>query len=187
MNIKWYLTSICITGFSFLYSCLDPLSPDAEDCTDSSLGISIYSVASAECGAPAGSVSVIATGGHGLKWYRLDENPPQRSGDFTSLKAGKYTVSVFDSLNCMASVQVHVPSGISFKETVKPIIETSCIKSGCHDGSGSLDFRDFENLTRYPSDLKALVQARLMPREGSLTNDEIEKIACWVDDGALFN
>jgi len=35
--------------------------------------------------------------------------------------------------------------------------------------------------------MKARTQSRNMPKEGTLTQAEIDAIGCWVDDGALNN
>jgi hypothetical protein len=170
-----------------LTACLDPLDPATSDCERSGLAISIINVTSTECGLPNGVIEVFSSGGLGNKSYFLNDGPAQKSGVFHSLRPGIYSVKVMDSLYCSRAVSVHISSGISFKESIRPILEHSCIVSTCHDGSGSISFNVFANIKKSAADIKGLTQARVMPKVGSLTNDEIEQIACWVDDGALFN
>jgi len=112
---------------------------------------------------------------------------PQTEGTFHSLRAGHYAITVVDSLYCNRSVSVQISSGISFSQSIQPILENSCIINTCHDGSGSISFKVFENVKRSAADIKGLTQSRIMPRQGALTNEEIEKIACWVDDGSANN
>jgi len=168
-------------------SCLDPLDPANSDCERSGLAISIINVTSTDCGLPNGVIEVFSSGGLGDKSYFLNDGPAQTTGMFHSLRPGIYSVSVMDSLYCSRAVSVHISSGISFKESIQPIIENSCIINTCHDGSGGISFKVFANIKKSAADIKGLTQARVMPKVGSLTNDEIEQIACWVDDGALFN
>ena len=68
---------------------------------------------------------------------------------------------------------------------MQPIIETYCAIPACHDGTGNIDFRVFSNLN--PGDMKARTQSGNMPKEGSLTPEQIEAIACWADDGGKNN
>lgn len=75
---------------------------------------------------------------------------------------------------------------ITFSLHVKPIIDANCIQ--CHGTGGN-----FPNLTTYngvsanAAIVKAETVSRRMPKVGSLTNDEIKAISCWVDAGALNN
>ncbi|WP_350093490.1 hypothetical protein [Imperialibacter sp.] len=172
---------------TLLLGCLDPLDPSQSDCEDSRLTISVIDVKSANCGIPEGEINMIATGGVGQVTYLLNNSRSQSTGNFTSLRPGTYIIEVQDSLFCSSSVTVFLNSGISFNESVYPIIQKSCAINTCHDGSGSISFNVFSNIKKSASDIKGLTQARVMPKTGSLTNDEIEQIACWVDDGALFN
>jgi uncharacterized membrane protein len=75
---------------------------------------------------------------------------------------------------------------ITFSLSVKPIIDNNCIQ--CHGAGGN-----FPNLTTYngissnASIVKSETVSRRMPQGGSLTNEEIKAISCWVDGGALNN
>ncbi|WP_081740532.1 c-type cytochrome [Aquimarina pacifica] len=74
---------------------------------------------------------------------------------------------------------------ISFSDDVKSIIDTNCI--GCHGGSRFPDLRTYENISINAQNIRGQVVSRRMPQGGSLTNDEIELIKCWIDSGALDN
>ena len=45
----------------------------------------------------------------------------------------------------------------------------------------------FANVQGNAGQIKTLTGNRTMPAEGSLTQAEIDMIACWVDDGAVAN
>ena len=78
-------------------------------------------------------------------------------------------------------------SQITYSTSISSIIETNCSIPGCHSGSQSPDFRDFTNIQLNASRIKIRTQNRTMPKVGSLTQQEIDMIACWVDNGALNN
>jgi hypothetical protein len=66
-------------------------------------------------------------------------------------------------------------------------MNTYCALSGCHDGRRRPDLRLYERAKFYAKAIKSKTQDRSMPFEGSLTQEQIDVIACWVDDGALEN
>jgi uncharacterized membrane protein len=75
---------------------------------------------------------------------------------------------------------------ISFSATIRPIIDNNCIQ--CHNGTvHPFDFRIFAIVQNNAPRIKELTQARIMPKEGSLTSEEIALIGCWVDNGAQNN
>ena len=84
---------------------------------------------------------------------------------------------------------------MSFAEDIKPIISTKCAISGCHNGDmgPDLNWTNFEQFSkRVQSGLvKYRVTHRIMPPsfspEGPLTQDQINTIACWADQGGLNN
>lgn len=77
-------------------------------------------------------------------------------------------------------------STITYSSNIKSIIDVNCVQ--CHGNGGNFpDLTTYEN-TRANADLvKSETQSRRMPQGSSLTNSEIEAIACWVDAGALNN
>jgi hypothetical protein len=106
---------------------------------------------------------------------------------FSGLPRGDYTVVVGDDTGCEVSQVVRVTSGVSFSGTLAKIIEKNCAISGCHAGSQFPDFRVFKNIHDNALQIKKLTGDHTMPQQGSLTQAEINTIACWVDDGAANN
>jgi hypothetical protein len=83
---------------------------------------------------------------------------------------------------------------VSFENDVRPIIQTKCAIEGCHNGGTTLpnwnDFSTFQDHARNGS-VKNFVIHRIMPRaestQGPLSQDQINTIACWIDQGAIDN
>ena len=82
---------------------------------------------------------------------------------------------------------------ISYASDIAPIINTKCALSGCHNGSNP-DLPNWTILTQLQNrkdDVKRMVVNRIMPKSsspaGPLTEDQINTIACWVDQGAPNN
>jgi len=183
-NFSWTNYGLLLTC---LAGCLEPLDPTVNFCEESNLYISVLSATTAECGLPTGKIEVQAYGGRGQKEYLLNEGLPQTSGSFNSLRPGFYNITVRDSLYCTKTVQVHLNSGVSYSQVIFPILKANCNIPTCHDGSGSISFNVFDNVKRAAIDIKGLTRAKIMPKRGTISAEEIEMISCWVDDGALFN
>jgi hypothetical protein len=67
-------------------------------------------------------------------------------------------------------------------------MEKNCATTGCHNGvSRSNDFREYTSAKTFANSIKSKTQDRSMPFDGTLTQDQIDLIACWVDDGAVLN
>lgn len=83
----------------------------------------------------------------------------------------------------------------TFADDIRPIIETKCAIPDCHNGDmgPDLNWTTFEKFhQRVASGLvKYRVTHRIMPpsfsSEGPLTQEQINAIACWSDQGALNN
>ena len=83
----------------------------------------------------------------------------------------------------------------TFAADVRPIISTKCAISGCHNGDMGQDlnwtvFEEFHE--RAASGLvKFRVTHHIMPPSnspaGPLSQEQINAIACWTDQGALNN
>ncbi len=112
-------------------------------------------------------------------------------GTFEGLSPGAYQIEISDAKNCMVSYTVELPravTGISWRDEIKPIMDTRCAKSGCHvKGSGRVDFTIFNNIVESAALIKLYTQTLRMPQDGVLPEDQIKKIACWVDDGTPNN
>ena len=83
----------------------------------------------------------------------------------------------------------------TFSEDIQPIIQTKCAVSGCHNGDmgPDLNWTDFDEFHKRASSglVKYRVTHRIMPPAespaGALTQEQINAIACWADQGALNN
>lgn len=168
---------------------------DKNDCTttleatvNSSSGITTTAEATnAGCGTSNASLTVNADNGTPPYQYKLGTGSFSETNTFSNLSAGDYTVVVRDATGCEISRNVDVKSGVSYSNTISGIIETKCAISGCHNGSQAPDFRSFTNIKGNASQIKTLTGNGTMPQEGSLTQEQIAQIACWVDDGAPQN
>ncbi len=76
-------------------------------------------------------------------------------------------------------------SNISFADNVKPIIDSRCVS--CHNGNQSPDLRTYEGVSNNAQRVRSQVVSRRMPLNGSLSDDQIELIRCWIENGALNN
>lgn len=83
---------------------------------------------------------------------------------------------------------------VSFVSDIKPIIDTSCALTGCHNGDNGAD-RNWTVFSNFQTK-RANVKDRItrppgtpghMPAAGSITDDQIQSIVCWVDQGGLNN
>ncbi len=123
--------------------------------------------------------------------FRLGNGSFSETNTFAGLKTGSHLITVQDNNNCMITLQVTIPkgnTGTSWTNEIKPILEKNCAISGCHNGVSRVnDFRKFQDAKTHAADIKSMTHDRSMPFEGSLTQAEINLIACWVDDGAMQN
>ena len=146
----------------------------------------------AECGNATGSIMASAAGGDSNYTFALDGGTGQASGEFNNVSNGSHSVVVTDGTGCSVTKTVIVSSGTSWERDIKPIIDSNCAVSGCHNGDNTAipNWTVFTNVQSRASDIKTRTGNRSMPRAGSgltLTDAEIELIACWVDDGAQNN
>lgn len=106
-------------------------------------------------------------------------------------------VITFSLASCLTNVDEEIQldpgvedpcADITFTMNVKPIIDNNCV--GCHSTTGSASFlnlESYETVTANAARVKSEVVSRDMPIGGSLTNEEIQAISCWVDAGAPNN
>jgi hypothetical protein len=141
------------------------------------------------CKTNTGSISVTATGGQPPYQYSSNGTSFGSSSTLDGLSAGTYTITVKDAMGCLATKgSVKILSGVSFETQVKPILQTNCIKSGCHDGGTSLpNWSNLSTVQSNAANIKSKVLDGSMPKDGTLTQQQKDLIACWVDDGALDN
>jgi hypothetical protein len=142
----------------------------------------------ADCGNTNGSIKINASNGVEPYQYQLDEGDPQASPDFI-VGPGIYIILITDNNGCEFTLSQLVKSNTSYGADILPIMANSCAINGCHDGSNSTlpNFNNLIEVQANASMIKSRTQSRNMPKTGSLTQDQIDLIACWVDDGALEN
>lgn len=158
---------------------------------ESGIALTISSVNDSGCGTAEGTVKLQAQGGEGSYTYSRDGTTFQEEDEFDKLAAGEHTFYAQDATGCEVSEQFEVKTGISFNASVKSIIETNCAVSGCHvAGTGRANFTQFSTIQDNASTIKSHTQSGTMPPEGSghtLTDSEIQEIACWIEDGTPQN
>lgn len=143
----------------------------------------------AGCGTANGTITVSASNGVEPYTYRFD-GVSQSSNVKSGLEYGDHVVVITDSDGCSFELATYVPSGISYANSVGPVIMRSCAVAGCHNGDNSLpDFRSLSNVQANAGSIRSRTQSGNMPPSSKppLDQAEIDAIACWVDDGALDN
>lgn len=113
---------------------------------------------------------------------------------FKEIKKGYlfFLVSIF-FFSCETHVQEEIEiiessicdPNTSYELTIEPIIANNCLE--CHAGSQSPNLSSYSGVSTNADRIRFQVANRFMPQGGSLTNEEIELILCWVDNGALNN
>ena len=85
-------------------------------------------------------------------------------------------------------------SVVSYADQIKPIINTSCAVTGCHNGDNGAErnWTIFSVFQAKKDNVKDRVTRPVgvpghMPLVGSITSDQIQLIVCWVDQGGENN
>lgn len=157
--------------------------------------VSVDTVADTDCLSPNGQLTVTASGGTGPYTYQFGTGAAGSTNVFAGLRFGIYTITVKDSSDpggCPLAISATVPrgqTGVSYQTVIKPIINASCAISGCHNGDNGAprNWTIYDNVHNNAQNIKTRTENKSMPLTGSLTQDQISLIACWVDDGALNN
>lgn len=172
---------------------------DANGCTDAIENVTIKAsdftfntdiTPDNSCLGSNGAVTVNVLTGNPPYTYKIGTGSFSDNNTFTGLSTGNHSISVQDNNGCSVTLSVTVPrgsTGVSWANEIKPIMENSCALSGCHNGSSRPDLRKYETAKSYAKTIRSKTQDRSMPRDGTLTQQQINVIACWVDDGAPQN
>lgn len=146
------------------------------------------------CTSPNGSITANVTGGSIPYQYKLGTGSFGSASTFSNLKAGSYTITVLDNAGCSITINAIVASktDVSYVTDIKPILEANCIKSGCHNGDNGTDrnWSIFSNVQAKAAGIKTRTGNKSMPADiapTGLPQNEIDLIACWVDEGAKNN
>jgi len=141
----------------------------------------------AGCKASDGSLAIVAESGNLPYQYSIDGGSMQESASFSGLESGDHELLIRDADGCEINQELYLASGVSFTDQISDIVINSCAIDGCHSGTQFPDFRVFKNIQDNSLQMKLRTGTREMPQTGTLTQDQIDLIACWVDDGALEN
>lgn len=97
----------------------------------------------------------------------------------------------WDNAEDLYGIQDCPPEGISFSQTVAPIIAMNCAISGCHvNGQQRPTLETYEQIADNADRIMIRTSNGTMPPFSSgksLSIEEINDIACWVGDGAIKN
>jgi hypothetical protein len=143
-----------------------------------------------DCLNGSGTLEINVLENNGPYLFQLGSGAFTSDNAFQNLQEGDHLLSVKDADGCIVvrSVTIqHGSTGVSWQNDILPIIEASCAVSGCHDGITYEDWRDYDNVKQYAAVIREKTQNRSMPFDRTLPQEQIDKIACWVDDGALNN
>jgi hypothetical protein len=144
-----------------------------------------------ECIDHNGSVTIDMLEGTAPFSFNMNDGPFTNNNVFTNLKAGNYNFIVKDAASCTAALNVTVTQSntqTSWENDILPIMKTSCALNGCHDGKTRVDFRLYDNVKSKAESVKSKTEDGSMPFDGpDLPQNQIDLIACWVDEGAPEN
>lgn len=144
-----------------------------------------------ECLSGNGAVTIGVADGNPPYQFSIGGGAFADDSTFTGLNAGNHLIDVKDNNECIISLNITVPrgsTGVSWSGDIKPLMETYCATSRCHNGiKRPNDFRDYETVKLYAKTIRSKTQDRSMPFDEELTQDQIDIIACWIDDGAMAN
>lgn len=80
---------------------------------------------------------------------------------------------------------------VSYADDIRPILDTNCQLSGCHGSAAGIpSWATYATVSANAAAIKTNTGNKTMPPASSgrsLTDEEIQKIADWVDDGAQNN
>lgn len=144
-----------------------------------------------DCLAGNGAVEITVNGNTGPYQFALDDGDLTSSNIFEGLARGEHFLTIADGTGCGVRKSVVIPrgaTGVSWAQDILPIMQASCAITGCHNGiSRNNDWRIYAQVKAHAGDIRERTQNKSMPFDTSLPQDDIDLIACWIDDGALEN
>ena len=150
----------------------------------------VATTTSSPCSASEGNVALEISGGTAPYTYLLNDTVSSDIPSFSNLPPGQYHLTARDAEGCTTNVEATVTSGVSFEATIREMITTTCAVTGCHVGQRVPNFSTEEDIFEYASRIQERTSEGSMPPPDSgrsLTAEQIEQIACWVNDGAPNN
>ena len=145
-------------------------------------------ISNAGCGQTNGSIDVSASGGSGTFEYNIDGGEFGTDASFSGLAPGSYTIGVTDG-ECETTLSAQITTDVSLETDIMPIINDNCAISGCHGNSQSPILDSKSAVIAAATRINARTSAQTMPPASrpDLTQQEIDLISCWVEDGAQDN
>ncbi len=145
-----------------------------------------------DCFSDNGSITINASLGKPPYKYQFGSGSFGDVNSFANLKFGNYTITVKDGDNCPLLLNVNVARGnssVSYASDIKTLLDKTCNTSGCHNGSlgSSRDWRTYPTTKTNAESIKMRTANKTMPPGTPLTQQQIDQITCWVDDGAPEN
>ncbi|MEM1134723.1 MAG: hypothetical protein AAGI07_02705 [Bacteroidota bacterium] len=113
------------------YACTYETIPTPENCDDLP-EVQILEVSNSSCGEAGGVITVDASGGEAPYTFSLDNTNFQTVGNFTSLPAGTYTITVKDNKACTSTSEVVIENEGGLN------IEVTSNNSSCTSNTGSI-------------------------------------------------
>jgi uncharacterized membrane protein len=102
-----------------------------------------------------------------------------------------YAGCTYDNAEELHGKQDCGPESVSFSNNIAPLISTNCALSGCHVSGQQLPvLENYQQISQNAQAVKTKTGNGTMPPDGSgksLTLEEINQIACWVDSGSQNN
>jgi hypothetical protein len=185
-NLSAGVYSVTVRDANFCSASIDNITIQAAD-----FSFSTILEPNTSCLGGNGAVTIEVTSTNPPYSYREADGDFSIENYFTGLTTGNHTFSVKDNNDCIVTLTVTIPqgkTGTSWSDDILPIMEKNCAISGCHNGvSRANNFREYASAKTHAKAIKTKTQDRSMPFDGSLTQNQIDLIACWVDDGALQN
>ena len=98
-------------------------------------------------------------------------------------------MGVRDEEGCESLTSFNIRSDVSLTNDIMPIIEANCASTTCHGSVQSPRLNSKEAVISNASRIRSRTRAGTMPPSSRepLSQSEIDRIGCWVDDGALNN
>ena len=94
---------------------------------------------------------------------------------------------------CSYDKEVLGPCGsttVSFATDIMPLVQTRCATTNCHASNSTNlggPFTNYSQIKAKATTIRQAVESGVMPQGSSLTQEQINKISCWVESGALDN
>ncbi len=158
----------------------------------SNLSATVTTSDDTQCLTNNGSVTLAPAGGASPYVAKIDDGTFGNAVTFSGLGSGVHSIILKDANDCERVFNVSIGrgnTGISYKSDIVPIFNANCNFNGCHGaGTTGRDWTLYSDVKNKAASIATRTANRSMPIGGfTLTEQQIQQIACWVDDGAINN